>query len=54
MRDNIKGCELQPDMNYIRCICKEDDKKINSQDWLMDYAVRSSAGYSKTKPSTIR
>ncbi len=54
IKDNVKGRELQPDMNYIRCDSKEDDKKINSQEWLMDYAVRSSAGYSKTKPSAIR
>ena len=54
MKDNIKGRELLPDMNYIRCISSEDDKKINSQEWLMDYAVRSSAGYSKTKPSAVR
>ncbi len=54
MKDNIKGRELQPDMNYIRYIADGKDKKINSQEWLMDYAVRFSAGYSKTKPSAIR
>jgi polyphosphate kinase len=54
VKDNVKGRELQPDMNYIRCNSADDDKKINSQEWLMDYAVRSSAGYSKTKPSTVR
>ena len=54
VKDNIKGRELQPDMNYIRCNSADDEKKINSQEWLMDYAVRSSAGYSKTKPSTVR
>jgi hypothetical protein len=41
-------------MNYIRYDSSDDDKKINSQEWLMDYAVRSSAGYSKKKPSAIR
>ena len=54
IKDNIKGRELQPDMNYIRFSGDEKDKKINSQEWLMDYAVRFSAGYSKTKPSAIR
>ncbi len=54
IKDNIKGRELQPDMNYIRFRGDEKDKKINSQEWLMDYAVRFSAGYSKTKPSAIR
>ena len=54
VKDNIKGRELQPDMNYIRCHIDDKEKKINSQEWLMDYAVRSSAGYSKTKPSAIR
>jgi len=54
VKDNVKGRELQPDMNYIRCNSADDEKKINSQEWLMDYAVRSSAGYSKTKPSAVR
>ncbi len=54
IKDNIKGSELQPNMNYIRCHADGKEKKINSQEWLMDYAMRSSAGYSKTKPSAIR
>jgi polyphosphate kinase len=53
IKDNIKGSELQPDMNYKRCHA-DGKKNVNSQEWLMDYAVRSSAGYSKTKPSAIR
>jgi len=54
VRDNVKGRELLPNMKYKRIEVKEDEKKINSQEWLMDYAIRSSAGYSKKKPSAIR
>jgi polyphosphate kinase len=54
VKDNVKGRELQSDMNYLRCECKNGEKKINSQEWLMDYSIRSAAGYSKTKPSAIR
>jgi polyphosphate kinase len=54
VKDNVKGRELLTDMSYKRCDCNENDKKINSQEWLMDYSIRSSAGYSKSKPTTIR
>jgi len=54
LKDNVKARELMSDMNYTRINSAGDDKKISAQDWLMDYALRSSAGYSKTKPQSIR
>jgi polyphosphate kinase len=54
LKDNVKARELMSDMNYTRINPAGDDKNISSQDWLMDYAVRSSAGYSKSKPQSIR
>lgn len=53
LKDNVKAKELQNDMSYTNSKGKEN-KKVNSQEWLMEYAVRSTSGYSKTKPSAVR
>jgi polyphosphate kinase len=54
LKDNIKAKELQSDMSYTRSNGKDENKKVNSQEWLMEYALRSTSGYSKTKPSAVR
>ena len=54
LKDSVKARKLQDDMTYTRINVKNENKKINSQEWLMDYSVKSSAGYLKTKASTIR
>lgn len=54
LKDNIKSRELQSDMTYTKCRLRDGNKKVNSQDWLMEYAVRSTPGYSKNKLPTIR
>jgi polyphosphate kinase len=54
LKDNEKSRELKSDMTYERVNSKEVEKKINSQEWLMEYAVKSAASYSKTKATTIR
>lgn len=54
LKDNVKAKELQNDMSYTNSKGKDENKKVNSQEWLMEYAVRSTSGYSKTKPSAVR
>ena len=54
LKDNTKARELQNDMSYAKCRLRDGNKKVNSQEWLMKYAVKSTAGYSKNKLPTIR
>jgi polyphosphate kinase len=50
LKDNVKARELKPDMSYEFVKPKSDDeKRINSQEWLMNYAVKMNAKYVKNK-----
>ncbi len=41
LKDNTNARELRQDMTYKLIPNHEKDKKINSQEWLMEYAVKS-------------
>ena len=47
-KDNIKARELYSDMTYKFVKAKDGSKKINSQEWLMNNAMKSSGNFSKT------
>lgn len=48
LKDNVKARELKPDMTYEFIKPKsEDDKRINAQEWLMNYAVKANTKLSK-------
>jgi polyphosphate kinase len=48
LKDNVKARELQADGTYKR-IDPGTDKKINSQEWLMNHTIKASGSYSKSK-----
>ena len=47
-KDNIKARELYSDMTYRFAKAKDGSKKINSQEWFMNNAMKSSGNFSKT------
>lgn len=47
-KDNVKARELFPDMTYKFIKGKDGAKKINAQEWLMNYAMKTSGSFSKT------
>ncbi len=49
LKDNLKTRELHPDMSYTFCDTKENDKRIDSQEWLMNHAIKSIGKYVKPK-----
>ncbi len=51
LKDNIKGRILNSDMTYSKIKIENNDKKIDSQEWLMNQAIKKSGNYSKTKVS---
>ncbi len=51
LKDNIKGRTLNSDMTYSKLEDADSQKKIDSQEWLMNQTVKKSGNYSKTKVS---
>ncbi|MDR3627940.1 MAG: polyphosphate kinase 1, partial [Ignavibacteriaceae bacterium] len=49
LKDNVKARELNPDMSYT--FLEGNDKKIDSQEWLMSQAIKSNGKYVKPKTS---
>jgi polyphosphate kinase len=49
LKDNIKARKLLPDMTYFRIKPGEDDKKVDSQEWLMNHTIKVGGNYTKTK-----
>jgi polyphosphate kinase len=47
-KDNVKARKLLPDMNYVY-ITKDGEKRVDSQEWLMNYAGKSVTHYKKMK-----
>jgi polyphosphate kinase len=48
-KDNVKARVLLPNMNYEFVKSINGEKKIDSQEWLMNYAVSSNVVYTKIK-----
>jgi polyphosphate kinase len=48
-KDNVKARLLLPNMSYECIHPKNNEKKIDSQEWLMGYAVKSTSRYKKMK-----
>ena len=46
-RDNAKSRQLISDMSYIKVNGKDDSRKVNSQEWLMDHSIKASGSYPK-------
>ncbi len=51
LKDNIKGRILNSNMTYSKIEDENNQKKIDSQEWLMSQAIKKSGNYSKTKVS---
>ncbi|MCL5031326.1 MAG: polyphosphate kinase 1 [Bacteroidetes bacterium] len=49
MKDNVKARKLNSDMSYTFCKCKDGDIKIDSQDWLINHAIKSVGKFVKPK-----
>ncbi len=49
LKDNTKARELKNDMTYQKIDDKNNEKKINAQEWLMEYATKSNAKRIKMK-----
>lgn len=50
LKDNVKARQLNTDMTYTFVAPKtEDEKRINAQEWLMDYAVKTNIKHVKNK-----
>jgi polyphosphate kinase len=48
LKDNVKARELKPDMSYEFVKPKsEDEKRINIQEWLMNYALKANTKHIK-------
>jgi polyphosphate kinase len=47
--DNIKARKLRSDMTYERCSCTDDQKRIDSQEWLMNHTIKAGGSLSKGK-----
>lgn len=48
LKDNVKARILQPDMSYVR-VNNKNLKEVNSQELLMNHAIKSVRKYSKNK-----
>jgi polyphosphate kinase len=48
-KDNVKARKLLPDMSYELLDSKNGEKKIDSQEWLMNYAEKSVSRHKKIK-----
>lgn len=48
VKDNVKSRLLNPDMSYTK-VDGKNDKKIDSQEWLMNHTIKVSGSYTKTK-----
>jgi polyphosphate kinase len=49
LKDNVKARELHPDMSYTFCECKDGDKRIDSQEWMMNHVFKSMGKLVKAK-----
>lgn len=49
LKDNVKAKKLNSDMKYEKINGKSGEELINSQEWLMEYAIKQSAAISKVK-----
>jgi polyphosphate kinase len=49
LKDNIKARKLLPDMTYRFVKVDEGDKKIDSQEWLMNHTIKVGGSYTKSK-----
>ncbi|MGA7723475.1 MAG: polyphosphate kinase 1 [Ignavibacteriaceae bacterium] len=49
LKDNVKARELHPDMTYTFCECPDKSKQVDSQEWLMNHAIKSSGKFVKPK-----
>ncbi|MEJ2616276.1 MAG: RNA degradosome polyphosphate kinase, partial [Ignavibacteriaceae bacterium] len=49
LKDNIKARKLLPDMNYEFVVPVNGEKRTDSQEWLMNYTVKSASHYKKMK-----
>ena len=49
LKDNVKARKLLPDMSYLTLQPLEGDKKIDSQEWLMNHTIKVGGSYTKIK-----
>jgi len=49
LKDNVKARELHPDMSYTFRECSDKSKQVDSQEWLMNHAIKSCGKFSKPK-----
>jgi len=49
LKDNIKARELLQDMSYTKCKSEKGDSKIDSQEYLMNHALKSITKFTKPK-----
>ena len=49
LKDNVKARKLLPDMTYQTIHPPEGDKKIDSQEWLMNHTIKVGGSYTKIK-----
>jgi polyphosphate kinase len=49
LKDNVKARILMPDMTYQTIHPHDGDKKINSQEWLMNHTIKVGGSYTKIK-----
>ena len=48
-KDNVKARKLLTDMNYEFVSPVDGEKRTDSQEWLMNYTLKSAARYKKMK-----
>jgi polyphosphate kinase len=48
LKDNVQGRMLNSDLTYS-VIENESDKKVNSQEWLMNHSIKAGGTYTKSK-----
>jgi polyphosphate kinase len=49
LKDNVKARELHSDMSYTFCECTDKSKQVDSQEWLMNHAIKSNGKFVKPK-----
>jgi polyphosphate kinase len=49
LKDNVKARRLLPDMTYQIMHPQDGDKKIDSQEWLMNHTIKVGGSYTKIK-----
>src|SRR5690606_22137795 len=49
LKDNVKARELLPNLTFQLIKSDDADKKINSQEWLMNHTLKASGSYKKSK-----